>query len=108
MNNKALTLETKIALARLDLHQEQSQHAMKKLEPLLDQLGTITFDTLIQPLLPYQDCYDILVSNQDERTSIVIRTGHELILNEADKIPDQRMRHTFRTKNPLHIWLQEL
>jgi predicted ATPase/DNA-binding SARP family transcriptional activator/Flp pilus assembly protein TadD len=91
-----LTAEPLAGLARVSLAQGDPGQAQAHVEEILDHLGSGgTLEGAISPFQVYLTCCRVLEANQDGRAPAVLDTAHDLLQEQAGKITDEKMRHSF-------------
>ena len=82
--------------AELELARGGSQAALNLVDKILDGGTDLPFETdnkdRIEILLT---CYRVLSENKDERAKIILESAHNLIVEQAERIEEQAVRHAF-------------
>ncbi len=82
--------------AELELARGGSQAALNFVNKILDGGTDLPFETdnkdRIEILLT---CYRVLSANKDERAKMILESAHNLIVEQAERIEEQAVRHAF-------------
>jgi DNA-binding SARP family transcriptional activator/predicted ATPase/Tfp pilus assembly protein PilF len=91
-----LTAEPQAGLARVCLAQGDLGQAQSHVEALLDHLASgETFADAVSPFQVCLTCYRVLGADQDPRAEELLKTAHGLLQEQAAKITDEQLRHSF-------------
>jgi predicted ATPase/DNA-binding SARP family transcriptional activator len=97
-----LAMDSLAGMARVSLVQSDLDSAKSQVEKILTYLETGTLDGTEQPLWIYLTCYQILRASQDLRAQTVLNAAHHLLQEQAAKIADEELRHSFLEKVAAH------
>jgi hypothetical protein len=91
-----LVAEPLAGLARVCVASGEPGQAQAHVEEILLYLGSGgTLEGVISPFQVYLTCYHVLEANQDPRARELLATAHDLLQEQAAKIADKKMRHSF-------------
>jgi predicted ATPase len=90
-----LAMEPLAGLARVSLTQGNLHQAQAHVEEILSYLESNTLDGTEEPFRVYLTCYRVLRANQDLRAQAILDTAYSLLQEQAAKISDEEMRHSF-------------
>ena len=90
-----LGVETLSCLARVFMARGERERAKTQIEEILRHLETGALDGTEDPLRIYLSCYHVLRANRDARAQDVLDTAHSLLHEQAAKIQDEDLRHSF-------------
>jgi adenylate cyclase len=97
-----LAMEPLAGLARTSLAQNDLAQAQTYVEEILDFLKDGTLDGTDEPFRVYLTCYRVLHANHDPRAQVLLATAHNLLQDQAARIEDAGMRHSFLENVPAH------
>lgn len=98
-----MATEPQAGLARLALAEGNYANALEHVEQILAYLnGGGTLDGTNEPLRVYLTCYQVLHAAGDTRAKDLLETAYALLQEQAAKISDDAMRHSFLYNVPYH------
>ncbi len=90
-----LAMEPLAGLAWIAALQGSLLQAKTRIEEILSFLEFNTLNGTDDPFRIYLICYRILRDNQDPRAKEILNTAHNLLKEQAAKISDEALRHSF-------------
>jgi adenylate cyclase len=98
-----LAMEPLAGLAHLALVERDLPQALSRVDEILDTIKTSTpamgpghgLDGTLEPFRVYVTCCNVLGAAQDPRTEAVLRDALQLLEEQAARIGDEELRHTF-------------
>jgi tetratricopeptide (TPR) repeat protein len=103
MNQPALATEPGAGLARVALELGDLSAAQDHVDTILVHLdGGSSLDGTDEPLRVYLSCYLVLKAVKNERAASILETAHKILLERANKIKNESLRHTFLENVPYH------
>lgn len=100
-------IEPLAGLAQVALAQGELATAQRHVETILATLAANPQASLEEPFLIYLVCYRVLAATGDPRAGKVVQSGYDLLQSYAGAIPDPQWRHSFLTKVPTNVALQQ-
>ena len=98
-NQVALVLA---GLAQTYLLQDNLAQAQTEVDEILEHLESTTsndssfaLEGILEMLLIYWVCYQVLQANEDERAETILQTAHTLLQKQATKIDDKALKLSF-------------
>ena len=95
LGQECLAMEAVAGLAAVALAQRRLAHALAHVEEILDYLEVHCLDAADDPARVYVTCYRVLRAAHDPRAEDVLAKGHDLLLEQADKIESVEERSSF-------------
>lgn len=96
MQRLAIAMEGKAGLARVALLKGLLEEAKVHIAEILAHLETNpTLLGIHEPMPVFLTCYHVLSATQDKRATDILQHAHQLLLERAAKISDQRLRQTY-------------
>lgn len=97
-----LAMEALAGLAWVSVLQENLPQAKTRIEEVLSFLEFNTLNGTDEPFRIYLICYRILRDTQDARAKEILNTAHSLLQEQAVKISDETLRHSFLANVQTH------
>jgi DNA-binding SARP family transcriptional activator/predicted ATPase len=95
------SVDTEAALAWLDMARGDVEFAVERVRELVAHLSEHGISGIELPLQVYWQCYSILrMAGVDDEAHTVLRTAHQLLQADADRISDQSLLQGFLQKVP--------
>ena len=95
MDQLDLVMESLAGLVRVTLAQGNISQALVQVNEILAHLESDGLEGMVEPFQVYLTCYHVLRANDDARTPEVLATAHNLLQEQAAKIPDEATRRLF-------------
>jgi len=103
LKQPALAAEPLAGLARAALAAGDAQQAQGYVLEILSFLeGGGSLGSADEPLRVYLVCYQVLSQNHDGRARQILKAGHDLLIQQAEKINDPSLRRNFLDAVPYH------
>ncbi|MFN8460034.1 MAG: tetratricopeptide repeat protein, partial [Anaerolineae bacterium] len=102
-----LAMETVAGLARVTLGQGNLPQSLAYIEQILNHLESHTLEGAEHPFQVYLTCYQVLLANQDARTTSFLTLAYRLLQEQAIKISDEAQRRSFLEQVTAHRELVE-
>ena len=88
-------IESKSGLAATQLALYMDNEALKLVEEILEFLATQSLQGARDPMLVYWNCYQVLEANADPRAGQILATANQILADQAARLIDLRLRHTY-------------
>lgn len=102
-----LTMLPRVGLLCVKRASGKLHAADTQLTDVLNRLESTSLDGLEDPLNTFWVCFRLLQSIEDGRAAPLLQKAHELLLEQAAKIPDKISRHSFLHNVPEHRLILE-
>ena len=103
LGNPALLVESLANLARIYLLQERQDAAVEVTQEIMAYLANDgNLDDTVAPLRIPLICYQVLQAANDPQALPLLETTYQQLQTQANKIPDDAIRHTFLQNIPWH------
>jgi hypothetical protein len=95
-------VESRSGLALSLLALDQPVAALAQVDEILAYLATESLRGAAQPALVYWNCYRVLRAQDDPRAAVLLAQVSDLVQQQAVRIDDKRLRHTYLHAEPTH------
>jgi tetratricopeptide (TPR) repeat protein len=102
LKQKIRVVESRSGLACSLLALAQPDAALVQVEEILSYLATERLRGAAQPALVYWNCYRVLRAHDDPRAATLLAQASDLVQQQAVRIDDKRLRHTYLHAEPTH------
>lgn len=107
LGQQVWAIESKSGLAATQLALHMADEAQAQVEEILDFLDAHTLDAAREPMLVYWNCYQVLDAKADPRAAHVLDTANKQLTDQAAKLTDQRLQHSFLENVKAHQALRQ-
>lgn len=97
-----LAVEAEIGLAGVYMAQGEAERALQLIEPHLTAVFAHNLDATDEPIQIALTCYQILATNDDDRTAALLAQTQQWLRETAVGITDPTYRHSFLENIPAH------
>jgi tetratricopeptide (TPR) repeat protein len=97
-----LVIESQAGLVRVCLAQGELLQAQALVDEILPYLKNEGLDGMVEPFQVYLTCYHVLQVGDDPRTPEVLTNAHDLLQEQAARIPDEETRILFLEEVAAH------
>jgi tetratricopeptide (TPR) repeat protein len=97
-----LAMECLEGLASLSLEEGDLETAGSHVDEILAHLETGSLEGTDHPFLIYLTCYRVLLARGDTRATKLLRVSYQLLEEQAARIGDETMRHSFLVNVACH------
>jgi tetratricopeptide (TPR) repeat protein len=102
LKQKIRVVESRSGLALSLLASGQPAAALAQVEAILAYLATESLRGSAQPALVYWNCYRVLRAQDDPRAVTLLAQASDLVQQQAVRIDDKKLRHTYLHAEPTH------
>jgi len=102
MGEQNLVLEPRAGLTRVALAQGKQAEALVHVAKILPALAQSAAEGTYEPARIYLTCYQVLLADQPARAQELLQRAYAMVCERAEKIDDDRLRHSFLTNVAVH------
>lgn len=95
MGERHLVMEATAGLVQVAIIRGQNAHALEKCDQILSYLQGSSLEGVEEPFWVYFICIKALSDNHDPRAIDLLATVYRSLLEQAEKIGDEQLRHSF-------------
>ena len=107
LGQQVWAIESKSGLAATQLALNMQDEALMLVEEILDFLVKKSLAGAREPMLVYWNCYQVLHATSDLRAHQVLTTSNHQLADQAAKLVDQRLQHSFLENVRTHQALRQ-